>query len=398
MANYQRWCLLRRIYSKRQVLEVVTEFFENHLHVPVQDDGVFGFRGGVRQAHPLPRPGTVRPDARRGRHPPRDGDQPGQRHLDQDRAQREPRPGAARAAHRGPRQLHRGRRQELRPDPDRLPRRHVEDVGEAWYEPASHWTGPVKVLDFTHRTPPRTAVRSPRPTSPTWPTTRRPPSGSRASWRSGSSRTHRRRRSSTHLADVYLANQTAIVPVLQALVAHPEFAASAGAKVRTPTDDVVATYRALDVAVRRPAAGDSTAQRDALAGRGDRARPRSGGPGRTDSPRRAPPGRPRRGSWPRSTCTSRWPAGGGPTRTPPTTRSPSGSRSRAGQSMRSRRWSSTCPVGSCAVPRVPACVDACCLATGLTAATSITTSHALVRWGMPVLLTTVLDSPEHMSR
>ena len=62
-----------------------------------------------------------------------------------------------------------------------------------------------------------------------------------------------------HLAEVYLAHQTAIVPVLQALVAHPEFAASAGAKVRTPTDDVVATYRALDVAVRRPVDGDSTA-------------------------------------------------------------------------------------------------------------------------------------------
>ena len=43
-------------------------------------------------------------------------------------------------------------------------------------------------------------------------------------------------------------------------------------------------------------------------------------------------------------------------------------------------------------------VEACCLATGLTAATSITLTHALVKWGMPVLLTTVLDSPEHMSR
>jgi hypothetical protein len=43
-------------------------------------------------------------------------------------------------------------------------------------------------------------------------------------------------------------------------------------------------------------------------------------------------------------------------------------------------------------------VEACCLATGLTPATSITLNHALVKWGMPVLLTTVLDSPEHMTR
>ena len=28
----------------------------------------------------------------------------------------------------------------------------------------------------------------------------------------------------------------------------------------------------------------------------------------------------------------------------------------------------------------------------------ITLSHNLVKWGMPVLLTTVLDSPEHMTR
>jgi hypothetical protein len=43
-------------------------------------------------------------------------------------------------------------------------------------------------------------------------------------------------------------------------------------------------------------------------------------------------------------------------------------------------------------------VEACSLVTGLAASTSITLDHPLVRWGLPVLLTTVLDSPEHMSR
>ena len=58
MANYARWCLVRRIYSERQVLEVMTEFWENHLHVPVDDDGVFTYRadyGKVVRAHALGR-------------------------------------------------------------------------------------------------------------------------------------------------------------------------------------------------------------------------------------------------------------------------------------------------------------------------------------------------------
>jgi uncharacterized protein (DUF1800 family) len=47
------------------------------------------------------------------------------------------------------------------------------------------------------------------------------------------------------LADVYLANDTAIVPVLRALFTSPEFAASVGQKTRTPFEDLVATVRVL---------------------------------------------------------------------------------------------------------------------------------------------------------
>jgi uncharacterized protein (DUF1800 family) len=49
----------------------------------------------------------------------------------------------------------------------------------------------------------------------------------------------------TKLVKVYLDNKTAIVPVLRALFTSPEFAASVGAKTRTPYEDVVATVRAL---------------------------------------------------------------------------------------------------------------------------------------------------------
>ena len=58
MQNYARWCLLRRIYSQRQVLEVMTEFWENHLHVPLDDSGVFTYRadyGKLLHRHALGR-------------------------------------------------------------------------------------------------------------------------------------------------------------------------------------------------------------------------------------------------------------------------------------------------------------------------------------------------------
>ena len=50
----------------------------------------------------------------------------------------------------------------------------------------------------------------------------------------------------TNLVKVYLDNRSAIAPVLRALFASPEFAASVGAKTRTPYEDVVGTLRTLD--------------------------------------------------------------------------------------------------------------------------------------------------------
>ncbi|GIE47686.1 hypothetical protein Ani05nite_12200 [Amorphoplanes nipponensis] len=47
------------------------------------------------------------------------------------------------------------------------------------------------------------------------------------------------------LAKVYLEHRSAIVPVLRALFGSPEFRASAGAKIRTPYEDIVATVRAV---------------------------------------------------------------------------------------------------------------------------------------------------------
>jgi uncharacterized protein (DUF1800 family) len=56
------------------------------------------------------------------------------------------------------------------------------------------------------------------------------------------------------LAQVYLANDTAIAPVLKALFTSTEFTASIGQKTKRPLEDIIGTARNLGAA---PAAGDS---------------------------------------------------------------------------------------------------------------------------------------------
>jgi uncharacterized protein (DUF1800 family) len=57
----------------------------------------------------------------------------------------------------------------------------------------------------------------------------------------------------------YLANGTAIKPTLRAMVDHPDFADGIGQKVRTPTEDYVATVRALGIRPVAPSSDDSFA-------------------------------------------------------------------------------------------------------------------------------------------
>jgi uncharacterized protein (DUF1800 family) len=53
------------------------------------------------------------------------------------------------------------------------------------------------------------------------------------------------------LAGVYLAGKTAIAPVLRELFGSAEFAASVGAKIRTPLEDVAATLRVLGIGAEK---------------------------------------------------------------------------------------------------------------------------------------------------
>ena len=189
-----------------------------------------------------------------------DGPLPRQRLLVEGVAQREPRPRAARAAHRRRRRrLHRGPREGVGADAHRLPGRHLVAVVPAFYDPtvAPHPAGAGDGLQPRQLRRP-TGGRPRRPTSPTWPSTRhRQPAGPPAV------RQVRLRPAdaglSNAVARAYLDNDTAIKPTLRALVDHPDFAAAAGKKVRTPTEDYVATVRALGIRLAKPTSDESFA-------------------------------------------------------------------------------------------------------------------------------------------
>ncbi|HEU5035498.1 MAG TPA: DUF1800 domain-containing protein [Nocardioides sp.] len=254
MADYQRWVLLRRIHSRRQVLEVVTELWENHFNVPVYGDAAWFWRtqfGDTIRARALGRfddllhAVTTHPAmlinldnvSSSARHP---NENLGRELLE----------------------LHTVGRGEYGEDDVKGSARILTgwsvdmwNTFDAVYRPRWHWTGPVQVMDFTHPNGdadgrhvtkqylthlahhPATARRVARKLAVKF--VRDDPSDELVDM----------------LAQVYLDHDTEIRPVLRALVRSTEFTRSVGAKVRDPGEDVVATYRALDVRVERPPSG-----------------------------------------------------------------------------------------------------------------------------------------------
>ena len=393
MANYACWCLLRRTYSRRQVLEVMTEFWENHLHVPLHDDGVFTYRsdyGKVIRSHALGRFDQMLVAAIT--HPAMSIS------LDNARSTKKaPNENLGRELL----ELHTvGRGNHTEDDVKssaRILTGYRVDLWTTWksyYDTASHWTGAVKVLDYAHETPVPTAGPSPRRTSPTSLTTRGPPSGSPASSPCGSSPTLLPRHSSRTSPKVYVDNDTAIKPVLRALIASAEFKAAAGSKVRTPTDDVVATHRVLGTEIARPVNDESAANTILW---------QTANIGQMPFDWGRPDGQPEDNrSW---SSASRLLASFD-------THYGMAGRWWPKQDMSYRRPVDWLPAPSVQFdalvehlsqqllgkPVPPQLLQACCQATGLVAGATITESHALVKWDFPVLLTTLLDTPDHLHR
>ncbi|MCD4535395.1 DUF1800 domain-containing protein [Nocardioides sp. cx-169] len=397
MEDYQRYVLLRRTRGQHQVLEVMTEFWENHLHVPVNGDAQFTHRvpyGDLVRRHAL---GTYEDLLRETiTHPAM------LVYLNQAvSTKRRPNENLARELL----ELHTVGRGRFTEDDVKSSARILTgwsvDLWRTWrasYQPEQHWTGPVRVMGFhdanaaadgrelTHRylrylaRHPATAQRIARKLACKF--VRDDPPQSLVD----------------HLAGVYLAHDTAIKPVLRALVAHRAFRASAGLKVKDPGEDAVSTYRALRVAIARPPEGERGEQyaanailwQTAALGTTPFEWPRADGQP-VDSASWSSPSRmiasfelhyTMSGGW--------WPTAGTGYRRP-------------GQWLPRRRIRFDVLVDHLCQQLLgrrstATLLKACSEAVGVGRREVITREHDLVRWSMPRLLTTLLDSPYHLRK
>jgi len=137
---------------------------------------------------------------------------------------------------------------------------HMWDSWQSYYEPDNHWTGPVQVLGFTAanadadgRALARRFLRY---------LARHPSTARRIATKLAI-----RFVSDTPspglvnaVADAYLSSGTDIRATLRALHSHPDFASSVGAKVKTPAEDAIASYRLLGAEPSRPTNDSSFAR------------------------------------------------------------------------------------------------------------------------------------------
>ena len=121
-----------------------------------------------------------------------------------------------------------------------------DDTGSAVYRPDRHHVGPVRVLGFRHANATAEGGRAVAVAYLRW--LARHPSTAAAIVRKLAVRFVSDSPPASlvkALTATYLANDTAIVPVLRQLFASAAFAAAAGQKVRRPYEDLAATVRVL---------------------------------------------------------------------------------------------------------------------------------------------------------
>ena len=341
MEDYGRWLLVRRIRTRRPVLEKMTEFWEGMLHVPVSGDAQFTWRvdyGDTIRRHALGR-------------------------FDEMLADTATHPAmliflsAATSTKRAPNGKVRVRgfsHQNRKGDGREVTRDYLRYL--AHHPDTAQHVAERLATKFVRDDPPRSLVK--------------------------------------RLAKVYLKNDTAIVPVLRALVASKEFRASVGAKLRDPSEDVVATYRALGVGIDRPSGEDSGVhamlwQASGL-GLSPHAWPRPDGtPVANDiwaSPARALASMSMHwsmagGWWPTVDLHYRKPSRWVPAKKPIKF---ADLVDEVSQDLLHR-------------PATTSLVETASLATGCRAKERIDREHGLYQWGFPRLLAAVLDSPDHLA-
>ena len=396
MFDYQRWVLLRRMRSRRQVLEVMTELWENHFNVPVAGDVQFTWRkdyGDVIRAHALERfddllhavithPAMLISLDNVGSTAAHPNENLGRELLELHTVGR----GAYTEA-------------DVK-DSARILTGWSVDMWNTFareYVTKAHARGPVRVMDFSHanasadgRAVTRAYLRY---------LAHHPATAQRVARRLAVKfvRDDPPQALVDRLAEVYLANGTELRPVLRALVGSEAFAASVGAKVRDPGEDLVASYRALDVDLARPpATGAERYGANALlwqvAAIGIRPFywPRPDGQP-IDNASWASPSRMRASMEVHYSLSGTWWPNQGVTYHPPTWWVPAFPIrfdllvDHLSQVILHRR--STAQL-----------LEACCQAVDVAPRDRITRDHPLVRWSMPRLLTTFLDSPAFLTR
>jgi hypothetical protein len=252
MYDFVRWTILRRTYSQRQVLEVMTDFWSNLLYIPAPEDKAWPHRiryDEVIRQHALGRFDNMLIAA--VTHPAMgcflDNAQSTVWKLNENLG-------------RELLELHTVGRTSGYTERDVLNsariltgyRVHMWDSWVGFYSPDDHYTGSVRVLGFSSG--------NTRPDGRSVATAylrylARHPATARNIARRLCVRFVRDNPSRAHVnavAQAYTASGTDIKATLRALVKHPDFAGAVGAKVRTPSEDAIASYRALGVKAAKP--------------------------------------------------------------------------------------------------------------------------------------------------
>ena len=258
-ADFARWTLMRRMVSNRQLHEVMTDFWSNLLHIPSPEKKSWPWRpryDKVVRSHALGRFEDMLVAC--VLHPAMGC------YLDNAKSTKDE---TNENLGRELLELHTvGLTQnfseaEVRDSAYILTGWKVDVFGtyDASYVPADHWTGEVRVLGFSEpNANPDGADMSRRYIKYL---ANHPATARRVAQRLAVRFVSDSPSASlvTDLANVFTASGTDIKATLRALIAHPEFKASIGAKVRTPVEDAVATWRALGVRSQAPSGDDSFA-------------------------------------------------------------------------------------------------------------------------------------------
>jgi uncharacterized protein (DUF1800 family) len=393
MANYQRRALQRRIRTNRPVLEMMTEFWENHLNVPVNGDEQFTYRasyGDHIREHALGKFSDLLVGAIT--HPAM------LIYLDQATStKRHPNENLGRELL----ECHTVGRGSYTEDHVKASARiltgYTVDMWETWqalYNPEEHWRGTVKVMGFRDRNRKKDGRKLTRAYLEYL--AQHPATARRIAYKLAVKfvRDDPSAALVNHLAKVYRKHDTEIAPVLRALVGSREFQRSQGAKVRDPGEDIVASYRVLGIRMDEPASEDAGVnallwQAGSL-GIYPLAWPRPDGQP-IDNVSWSSPARlmaslsvhyTLSGGW--------WPTVGTRYRKPADWLPKPRLRfadlvDHLSRELLHRRASDRL-------------LQACCDATGCKPKEWVDEEHELVQWGMPRLLTTFLDSPDFLSR